>query len=62
MRDFSVEALQGFLRDINVEFETEPAPEQVEAAEEKENQGEGEVVAGGQAAGGAAEEGKTTLT
>ena len=46
MRDFSVEDLQGFLRDNNVEFETEPAPEQVEAAEEKKNQGENEVVAG----------------
>ena len=41
MRDFSVEALQDFLRENNVDFETDPAPEQLEAAREgAEEEGE----------------------
>ena len=37
-----MEELQGFLRENNVNFETDPAPEQVEAAgKEEEEEGEG---------------------
>ena len=32
MRDFSVEQLQGFLRENEVEFQTQPSAEQLEAA------------------------------
>ena len=53
MRDFTVEQLQAFLRENNVDFETKPAPEQLEAAgeekeeeEEEEEGGDGEAKAG----------------
>ena len=32
MRDFSVEQLQGFLRENEAEFQTQPSAEQLEAA------------------------------
>ena len=37
-----MEWLQEFLRDNNVEFETQPAPEQLEAARERGDREEGE--------------------
>ena len=45
MRDFSVDWLQAFLRDNNVQFETQPSPEQLEAAQKAGGDGEeGEAV------------------
>ena len=35
MRDFNVKELQDFLTNNNVQFETKPAKEQVEAAKQK---------------------------
>lgn len=47
-----MEALQGFLRENNVEFQTDPAPEQLEAVREDAAAGEeGEVVEAGGGAG-----------
>lgn len=47
MRDFSVDWLQAFLRDNNVQFETQPSPEQLEAAQKAGGDGEeGEAEAG----------------
>ena len=46
LRDFDVEELQQFLQEKNVEFDTEPPKEQVEAAKrEKQKQREEEAVA-----------------
>lgn len=46
MRDFTVEQLQGFLRKNNVEFETKPSQEQLDAVgEEKEEDKDAEPVA-----------------
>ena len=47
-----MEALQGFLRENKVDFETEPAPEQVEAAEEKDKEEEARGEAGKKKAAG----------
>lgn len=49
MRDFTVEQLQGFLRENNVEFETKPAHEQLDAVGEEKEEEEGAEAAAGQA-------------
>jgi hypothetical protein len=42
MRDFGVDWLQAFLRENKVDFETQPAPEQLEAAQQARGEEDGE--------------------
>lgn len=57
MRDFTVEQLQGFLRENNVEFETKPSQEQLD-----KGKGEGEGEGDGEAAAGQEGEGESVFT